>query len=117
MRSIRFPFLLILILLGLGCADKTPVGFKFELPPAITSTSHFPLRLKVLNKRGEVIMSRSASLSASPADVLEVEPSGNLRCTKTGDATLTLAAAGFSQPVPVRCRIPTEIAVPGELHL
>src|SRR2546427_9029696 len=108
----------LLPVLAIGCADKTPAKFKYDPPPAaVTNTNYFSLHVSVVNKKGETIESQSPAYSGGPADVLEVTASGNLRCAKTGDATLTLSAGGLSEPVPLKCRVPTEITVPAELHL
>jgi hypothetical protein len=107
-----------LLLLTTACADKTPVKIDHDpLPPAVTNTSYFSLHAKGVNKKGSPIEGLAMTYSGSPADVLEATADGHLRCAKTGDATLTLAVAGFSQPVPLNCRIPTEISVPSELRL
>ena len=104
--------------LALACADKTPATFKYDPPPAaVTNTNYFSLHVSVVNKKGETIASQSPTYSGGPADVLEVSASGNLRCAKTGNATLTLSAGGLSEPVALKCRVPTEITVPAELHV
>src|SRR5437867_3452969 len=104
--------------LALACADKTPATFKYDPPPAaVTNTNYFSLHVSVVNKKGETIEGLSPTYSGGPADVLEVSANGNLRCAKTGDARLTLTAGGLSEPVLLKCRIPTEITVPPELHV
>src|SRR2546427_7412781 len=108
----------LLPVLAIGCADTPPANFKYDPPPAaVTTTNYFSLHVSVVNKKGEAIASQSPAYSGGPADVLEVSASGNLRCAKTGDATLTLSAGGLSEPVPLKCRVPTEITVPTELHV
>jgi hypothetical protein len=103
--------------LALACADKTPVRFQHDAPSAVTNPNTFSLHVSALNKKGETIEGLSPTYSGGPADVLEVSPNGSLRCAKTGDARLTLTAGGLSEPVLLKCRIPTEISVPPELHV
>jgi len=103
--------------LALACADKTPVRFQHDSPSAVTNPNTFSLHVSVVNKKGETIEGLSPTYSGGPADVLEVSADGNLRCAKTGDARLTLTAGGLSEPVLLKCRIPTEITVPPELHV
>ena len=118
MRKSSSTALSLLPVLALACADKTPAKFQHDPPPAaVTNTNYFSLHVSVVNKKGETIESQSPTYSGGPADVLEVSASGNLRCAKTGDARLTLTAGGLSEPVLLKCRIPTEITVPPELHV
>src|SRR2546428_6618246 len=117
MRTSSSIALSLLPVLALACADKTPATFKYDPPPAaVTNTNYFSLHVSVVNKKGETIASQSPTYSGGPADVLEVSASGNLRCAKTGDATLTLSAGRLSEPVALKSRVPTEITVPAELH-
>jgi hypothetical protein len=118
MRRLSAIVLPLLSAFVLACADKTPAKFKYDAPPPyVASTSTFSLNASVLNKKDETIGGLAPAYSAAPADVLEVSSDGNLRCARTGDATLTLSAGGLSQPVALKCRIPTEINVPPELQL
>lgn len=123
-------------LLSLSCADTTPAKITFTAPPAvILSGKAFPLNASLVNKKDEPLPGQAVTCSATPADVLEVSPSGTLRCLKTGDATVTLAGGslsgavagggvdstvaggGLSQSLAVKCRLPTEIAMPQDLQL
>src|SRR5437867_3824882 len=118
MRKAVSSALTLLPALVLGCADKTPAKFKFDPPPqAVTTTGAFSLHASVVNKKGETIGGLAPAYAGGPADVLEVSANGNLRCAKTGDATVTLTSGGLSEPLALKCRIPTEISVPPELHV
>jgi hypothetical protein len=117
MRKISSIALTTLVALSLACADKTPTSFKYDLPASVTNPNSFKLIVSVLNKKGETIGGLSPTYSGGPADVLEVSVSGSLRCLKSGDATLTLASGPLSEPVALKCRIPTEITVPPELQI
>lgn len=117
MRKISSIALTTLVVLSLACADKTPTGFKYDPPAPVTNPNSFKLVVSVLNKKGETIAGLSPSLSGGPADVLEVSADGGLRCLKSGDATLTLASGPLSEPVALKCRIPTEITVPPEMQV
>lgn len=132
-------------LLSLSCADTTPAKITFTAPPAvILSGKAFPLNASLVNKKDETLPGQAVTCSATPADVLEISTSGTLRCLKTGDATVTLAGGslsgavagggadstvagggvdgavaggGLSQSLAVKCRLPTEIAMPQDLQL
>ena len=118
MRPAACIALVALLVLALSCADRTPAKFNLDPPPtAVTNTSYFSLHASVVNKKGEAIEGLSPAYSAGPPDILEVSANGNLRCAKTGDATLTLSAGGLSERVALKCRIPTEIAVLQEMQL
>ena len=103
--------------LAVGCADRTPARIDFTAPPSpVIDLSLHPLTATLANAKGEALKG-SVSWSAGPADVVEISSTGTLRCLKTGDGTLTLAGGGLTTPVPVKCRIPTEIVMPHELQL
>src|SRR6267378_5584622 len=104
--------------LTVACADSAPAKITFTAPPPlIVSGKIIRLNGALANKKGEPIGGQAGTCSAAPADVVEVLAAGALRCLKTGDATLTLAGGGLSSPLVVKCRIPTEIAMPQELQL
>jgi hypothetical protein len=117
MRKIPSIALTIVLALSLACADKTPASFKYDPPAAVTNPNSFTFQVSVLNKKGETIKGLSPAYSGGPAEVLEVSADGNLRCVKSGDATLTLASGSLSEPVALKCRIPTEITVPQEMQV
>ncbi len=118
MRQAIVPAVPLLLALTLACADRKPATIKFDAPPAaVTNTSYFSLHATVVNKKGEPIEGQAVAYSGSPADVLEVAPNGNLRCAKTGDATLALSAGGLAERVPLKCRVPTEISIPPEVQV
>ena len=109
--------LAVLCALGLGCSDRTPAKIAFdELPSPVVHRRLLQLNAWVVNKKGERL-GGSVAYAAPPAGVVEVSSTGTLQCLTTGDATLTLTSAGLSQPVTVKCRIPTEISAPRELEL
>jgi len=118
MRTPVVPALAVLIGLGLlGCADKKPARIQIDEPPVITNTSYFTLPASAVNAKGEPIPGVSLAWSGGPAEIIEVAPTGNLRCAKTGDATLAISAGAVSQRVPLKCRIPVEIAMPTDVQV
>jgi hypothetical protein len=110
--------LCLVLTLVLGCADRTPasIGFK-DLPPLVLSTSPFSLEGSVLNKDGKPLAGHPLSFSISTSDVAELSESGSFRCLQSGDAMITVTAAGLSTTLPMKCRIATQIAVPESLML
>ncbi len=118
MRLVRCPGLLALVMLTLSCTDTKPAGVSFTAPPSVVVNGKtVRLDASLANKKGEPLPGMSVTYSASPADVLEIVAGGGIRCLKTGDATVTLAGGGLSQPVVVKCRLPTEVVVPPDLRL
>lgn len=134
-RSLRGSHLTLLLvaLLPLGCADKTPAKISFTAPPpVIVSGNTVELRASLVNKKDETIAGKAVTYSAAPADILEVSSTGTLRCLKTGDASLTMAPSGTAgaaagggaasgggveQTLAIKCRLPTGIEVPQDLRI
>jgi len=118
MRRVRCLTLVVLLNLCLSCADTAPASISFTVPPSVIATGRtIRLDASLANKKGEPIAGKPVTYAAEPADVLEIVAGGGFRCLKSGDATVTLSGAGLSQPVVVKCRLPTEIVVPPELRL
>lgn len=103
--------------LVLACADKDPAKIGFENPPSlVVERKMITLRVTVANKDGKPLEGLALSYSATPADVLEVSTGGAFHCLKTGDASLVVSAGAVGATLPVKCRIPTEIALPPSLR-
>ena len=118
MRTRTFLPLVVPLLLGLaGCADKKPAKINIDASQPITNTSYFTLPAAAVNAKGEAIAGVTLAWTGGPADVLEVSDAGNLRCAKTGDATLTVSAGAVNQRVDVKCRIPVEIGMPPDVQV
>lgn len=118
MRTAPLNALVLLVALGLaGCADKKPARISCDAPQVVTNTSYFTPHAGALNAKGEAIEGAALAWSGGPADVLEVSADGRLRCVKTGDAILTIAAGAVSQRVELKCRIPVEIGMPPDVQV
>lgn len=117
MRTLFVVACVLVVITVVACADKTPVKFRYDLPAAVTNPSYFSFQASAVNKKDQVISGKTVAVSGGLAEILEVTPSGQLRCAKTGDATLTLTAGSYSENVPVKCRIPTEIDMPAEIQV
>jgi hypothetical protein len=118
MRTFTPALIALVLMLGLaGCADKKPARINIDPPQVVTDTSYFRLHAAAVNAKGEPIEGVPLAWSGGPAGVLEVSADGNLRCAKTGDATLTLSAGAVSQRVDLKCRIPVEIVMPPEVQV
>jgi len=106
------------LLFSVSCGDTAPAKINYSaLPAVIVENSLQALDAAVVNKKGEALAGQAVAYSTAPDGVAEVSSSGGLRCLKTGDATLTLTGGGLKSTVPVRCRLPTEIAMPRDLQL
>ena len=104
---LRLTSLLVVILLaiGLGCADKTPAGIDFTPPPFIVKWSPISIEASVVNQKGSRIEGIPLIYAATPADVAEVSATGSFRCQKTGDATLVLSGGGITSEHSIRILI------------
>ena len=95
MRTLTLTAVVLTLALGLaGCADKKPAKINIDTSPVVTNASYFTLPAAAVNAKGETIEGVTLAWSGGPADVLEVSADGNLRCAKTGDATLLVLKVG-----------------------
>ncbi len=118
MRTLTLTAVVLTLALGLaGCADKKPAKINIDTSPVVTNASYFTLPAAAVNAKGETIEGVTLAWSGGPADVLEVSADGNLRCAKTGDATLTVSAGAVNQRVDLKCRIPVEIGMPPDVQV
>jgi hypothetical protein len=118
MRIITLTALVLALVLGVAaCADKTPAKINIDEPQVVTNPNAFTLHAAAVNAKGVAIEGAALSWSGGPADILEVAAGGNLRCAKTGDATLTISAGAVNQRVDVKCRIPVEIGMPPDVQV
>lgn len=108
----------LLLVLVCGCADRKPARIEFQPPPSpVVDRRMTPLAATVANKDGTALDHVALSFTARPADVVEVSTDGTYRCLKTGDGEIAATAEGVSVTIPIRCRIPTEIAMPASLRV
>ncbi len=104
--------------LGLGCSDRTPARIQItDPPPFITRRSPLTLQAAVVNKAGQPLGGHALAYAATPAGVVETAPNGSVLCLRSGDATLVVSGAGATGEVALKCRLPTEIAMPASLRL
>lgn len=96
----------------LSCADRKPAEIRIAELPLILNRSLAPIEVTVVNRKGAAIDGVSLSYAAIPPGIVEVSGGGSLRCLKTGDAHVDVAAGELSARVEVKCRIPTEVAMP-----
>ncbi len=74
-------------------------------PGPITADIAVPLDAKVLDEKGAPIPDQALQYVVNPSDVALVTASGDVRCTGTGDATVTITAGALKQDVIVWCRV------------
>jgi hypothetical protein len=100
-----------------GCERKPARIDHAALPDPVLDRSMHPLQAAVVNSKGERLKGKKVRYAIEPAGVAEVSTDGSVLCHKSGDATVTLKGGGLTGSVPVRCRIPTMIRMPGALRL
>ena len=101
----------------LGCEGK-PARIDYTgLPDPVIDRAMHRLDVVVVNGKGKPLKGRSVAFAVDPAAVAEVTTDGSVRCAASGDATLTLTGGGLTSSVPVHCRVPTMIRMPGAMRL
>jgi hypothetical protein len=107
-----------LLLAASGCAYWRPARIEVT-PPAgpILDRKMNAIQAVAVNEKGRPLGNVTLSWSAAPADVVEMTPAGAFRCLQTGDAEVVVTAREVRAAVPVKCRIPTEIAMPPSVRL
>lgn len=102
----------------LACADRNPARIEFQDPPTlVVERKLITLRPTAVNKDGKPLEGRTFSYSGAPPDVIEVAAVGTFQCLKTGDASLVVTTGPASVTMPVKCRLPAEIAMPPSLRI
>lgn len=102
----------------LACASRNPARIEFEDPPSlVVERKMITLRPTAFNKDGKPLEGRTFSYSGTPTDVIEVSTGGTFQCLKTGDASLVVTTGPASVTLPVKCRLPAEIAMPASLRI
>ncbi|MGH9749162.1 MAG: hypothetical protein ACRD5D_09610 [Candidatus Polarisedimenticolia bacterium] len=101
-----------------GCADWKPAKVLIEpLPDPIFDKNPVAMRARALNAKDEPLEKQSLSFAVAPEEVAEIASGGALRCLRTGDAQLTVTGGPAVANLTVRCRIPTEVAMPAAIRL
>lgn len=89
---------------------QKPTSIGFTPPPGpVTADIALPLEARVLDEKGAPITTAAVSYLVEPAGVALVTASGDLRCTSTGDATVTLSSGELKQSFVVACRVVASI--------
>lgn len=104
--------LIVLIGLGIACADKTPAGIEVNGPAMIVKKTRIPIDAVIVNKSGEKLEDVTLSYSTAMTEILKVEKDGSMLCRKTGDAAIEISGGGLSVQHNVKCRIATRIVMP-----
>jgi len=107
---------LALALAALGCKGPPPDQVRLELPDLVTSTD--PVHATVHARRGGTgaVTTEAMDFTVAPPDVATASKQGNLTCTKSGDAKVTVSVQGVSGAATLRCRLVDRLEV-GELPL
>lgn len=101
-----------------ACQDTVPASIEFSTAAGvILGSEEVPLRAAAKNKKGEVLKETLVTFSSAPADVAVVTQQQGLRCTKSGDVTVTASATPATSNVVFRCRQVAKISAPKEIRL
>lgn len=102
----------------IACTGGTPAKIAFTAPPAlIASKTLHRLNASLVDEEGRPASGEAVTYSAVPEGVVDLSAGGELLCLRSGDVSLVLRGGGVTTEIPIKCRIPTEIAVPAELRL
>lgn len=112
MRTVIAVALVVMLALILSCADKTPATIRTGELPLILNRTQVPIEVSVVNKKGVVLGGVALTYAAASPGIVELSSSGSLRCLKTGDVGIDVTAGDLTTRIAVKCRIPTEIAMP-----
>lgn len=116
--SALLAFPLVAAILLAACADRKPAKVAIEpLPDPIFDKNPVAVRARALNAKDEPLEKQPLSFAVAPPEVAEIATGGALRCLRTGDARLTVTGGPASAEQTVRCRIPTEVAMPAAIRL
>jgi hypothetical protein len=106
------------LLTATGCSYWQPARVEVTpLPGPIIDRKMTAIQAVAVNRKGKPLANVRLSWSAAPADIVEMTPDGTFRCLRTGDAEAVVTAKEARATVPVKCRIPTEIAMPASVRL
>ena len=99
----------------LGCKGPPPDQVRLELPELVTSDD--PVRATVHARRGgtSAVTTDQMAFTVAPEIALATKE-GNLTCTKSGDAKVTVSIQGATATGTLRCRLVDRLEV-GELPL
>lgn len=117
-RFVRLVAPFLLILPAGACLDRAPAQIDFEPPPSpVVDRKMATIKAVAVTGKGKTLDRAPLAWSAAPVDVVEISTDGTYHCLKTGDAEITVTAGEARAVIPLRCRIPTEIAMPASLRL
>jgi hypothetical protein len=96
-----------LALSALGCeVREAPSEIRLELPSVIASKDVVAVSVQAVNAQGvRKVVTDGAEYALSPPDLASVSKAGMLKCERSGDGKVTVAIAGVSKSIAVRCRI------------
>jgi hypothetical protein len=101
-----------------GCADRKAAKIVIEpLPDPIFDKNPVAVRARAHNAKDEPLPKQPLSFAVTPPEVAELASGGALRCLRTGDAQLAVTGGPAVANLTVRCRIPTEVAMPAAIRL
>ncbi len=105
-------------ILAAGCVDKGPVKIAFAAPGLIGSGEPVALRAFALDRKGVEMVDVPLSYAVEPSGVAEVSDGGYVKCLRSGEAKVAIAAPvredkpAVKAEVPIRCEIVAKIKAP-----
>ena len=97
-----------------GCEQRErPSEIRLEIPSVIVSQDLVAVSVQALDARGVgKTVTDGADYAVQPADLATVNKIGLVKCTRSGDGTVSVSIAGLSKNIAVRCRLVDRIEAP-----
>lgn len=104
--------LMIIASSSLACgllSSPPPTSISFDAPPAVLGKEAFQLHAHLADGSGRPVAEQQLGYAIVPADVASVTAAGEVKCSRNGDAIVTMAGAGLNASAPIRCELVASI--------
>jgi hypothetical protein len=118
MRIHRGGMALLIVGLVIGCSGQSPARIALQQNTfRLLDRKQVPLQATLVTASGKPLTKPALTYSATPANIVAVDPNGAAECRSTGDAVVVVAGGGHSASISISCRLVTKIETPSSLRL